>query len=80
MISSLWICKCQLWDGITATRLIIQKHGENAPKIIAMTANVFLEDKEKCLDAGMCDFMTKPINKELLKENLERIYIKKQLN
>ena len=51
-------------DGLTATKAIIAKYGQdspNSPKIVAMTANVFQEDKDKCSDAGMVDFIAKPI-------------------
>lgn len=49
-------------DGIEAT-LKIMELGEKAhsPKIIAMTANVTTEDKARCFDAGMVDFISKPI-------------------
>jgi signal transduction histidine kinase/ActR/RegA family two-component response regulator len=49
-------------DGITATQKIREKYGDY-PIIVAMTANVFEEDKKRCLDAGMNDFITKPIKK-----------------
>ncbi|MFT4927890.1 MAG: CheY-like chemotaxis protein [Phenylobacterium sp.] len=48
-------------DGITATKAIIDKYGEDSPKIVAMTANVFEKDKNQCFDAGMVDFIAKPI-------------------
>jgi len=53
-------------DGLEATRMIrqMQEH-ENMP-VIAMTANVFAEDRRACLEAGMSDFISKPVNpKEL---------------
>lgn len=40
--------------------------------ILAMTANVFAEDREACLVAGMCDFVAKPIAPENLFSSLLR--------
>jgi len=49
-------------DGITATKQIIEKYGKNRPAIVAMTANVFQQDKDDCYAAGMDDFIGKPID------------------
>jgi len=49
-------------DGLEATRQILSlKDNENIP-IIAMTANVFEEDRQNCLQAGMIDFVSKPLD------------------
>jgi signal transduction histidine kinase/CheY-like chemotaxis protein/ligand-binding sensor domain-containing protein len=60
-------------DGLETTRIIRQQYG-STPIILAMTANALGEDKESCLDAGMNDFMTKPINLELLTKTLKDLY------
>lgn len=53
-------------DGLDATRSIRQfPEGQNIP-ILAMTANAFNEDRDKCLAAGMNDFVPKPINLDQL--------------
>lgn len=49
-------------DGLEAT-IEIQKHvpAEKRPKIIAMTANALADEKERCMKAGMNDYLTKPV-------------------
>ncbi len=56
-------------DGLEATKWIRHLHGSNTP-ILALTANAFEEDREKCLAAGMDDFLTKPVNFEELFEKI----------
>jgi len=52
-------------DGLTATRHIIETYPpEMRPYIIAMTANAMEGDREICLNAGMQDYISKPIHKE----------------
>jgi CheY-like chemotaxis protein len=59
-------------DGIEATKLIVSTMSEEErPKIIALTANVTEEDRQRCLDAGMNGFLGKPIRTEELKRSLD---------
>jgi CheY-like chemotaxis protein len=55
---------------VDATRLIRQMPDRTAVPILAMTANAFSEDREICFNAGMNDFLTKPVVPEKLYETL----------
>ena len=60
-------------DGLEATRKIVQQYGkEDCPIIIAMTANVLETDKRNCFDAGMVDFIGKPIKFEHIKKAIAK--------
>jgi len=64
-------------DGFEATRVIRQKGFATVP-IIAMTAHAMKGDREKCLEAGMNDYITKPIKRELVFEILEKYLFRKK--
>jgi len=57
-------------DGLEATKAIRKREGEIP--IIAMTANAMKGDKEKCLNAGMDDYITKPIKRDLVFEMIKK--------
>ncbi|MDD3815517.1 MAG: response regulator [Desulfocapsaceae bacterium] len=61
-------------DGFEATRHIREKGFADIP-IVAMTANAMKGDREKCLEAGMNDYISKPIKREIVFKILEeRLY------
>ncbi|MFH2123923.1 MAG: response regulator [Pseudomonadota bacterium] len=61
-------------DGFEATRQIREKGFTDIP-IVAMTANAMKGDREKCLEAGMNDYISKPIKREIVFKILEeRLY------
>ena len=58
-------------DGLEATQLIRRQLGEG-PWIVALTANAFTEDRERCLRAGMNDYLSKPVRREELEQAIQR--------
>lgn len=66
-------CMMPELDGFDATREIrnLATHEAQIP-IIALTANAMKGDREKCLDAGMSEYMAKPVRLALLTAMLER--------
>jgi CheY-like chemotaxis protein len=58
-------------DGLDATRQICSTMPKTGrPHIVAMTANAMQGDREMCLEAGMDDYLTKPIRVDQLVEAL----------
>jgi signal transduction histidine kinase/CheY-like chemotaxis protein len=55
-----------LMNGYEATRIIVEHRREERPLIIAMTANAMAGDREKCIEAGMQDYISKPMKIEIL--------------
>jgi CheY-like chemotaxis protein len=68
-------CQMPVMDGFDATIAIRNgaagdKH--KAINIIALTANVMDADKQRCIDAGMDDYLSKPIQLAILKNKLKQ--------
>jgi len=67
-------CQMPEMDGFEATRLIRESERalERRTPILAMTANAMTGDRTRCLDAGMDDYMAKPVQQQVLWEMVER--------
>jgi two-component system, sensor histidine kinase and response regulator len=67
-------CQMPEMDGFEATKTIRaneQSTGQHVP-IVALTAHALADDRQKCLDAGMDDYLSKPFKTEQLHETLSR--------
>tara|TARA_R110002050_G_scaffold66423_2_gene143467 strand:- start:8295 stop:8669 length:375 start_codon:yes stop_codon:yes gene_type:complete len=58
--------------GIEATQKINETLADTAPPIVALTAHTMQGDRERFLEAGMTDYLTKPINVDELQRILEK--------
>ncbi|HWS39702.1 MAG TPA: ATP-binding protein, partial [Arenimonas sp.] len=74
-------CQMPVMDGYQATQqwraIEAQTNAVRTP-IIAMTANAMAEDRQKCLDSGMDDYLSKPVDRKLLKQTLLKWLNKEQ--
>lgn len=59
-------------DGLETCRRMRELPGGAGTAIVALTANAFADDRRRCLEAGMDDFLTKPVVAELLFETVLR--------
>jgi len=68
-------CQMPELDGLDATRAIrAAEHATGRPRtpIVALTANAMAGDRERCLAAGMDDYVTKPVRAEVLERALDQ--------
>lgn len=68
-------CGMPEMDGFEATKEIRKKEAgsDKAVTIVALTAHAFDEVKDRCDEAGMDDFLTKPLQLKTIKELLDRL-------
>ncbi len=69
-------CQMPVMDGYSATRVQRERERKSgAPRlpIIALTANALDEDRQRCLEAGMDDFISKPFSRTQLREALQNL-------
>jgi two-component system sensor histidine kinase/response regulator len=66
-------CQMPEMDGFEATRAIRAAEGDRHTPIVAVTANAMEGDRQRCLAAGMDDYVSKPMNKASLGAALDRL-------
>src|SRR5678815_3089991 len=72
-------CQMPEMDGYAVTRAIRQEHGTGGllrPYIIAFTASALHGDRERCLQSGMNDYLTKPLQMSDLESSLQRALLR----
>ena len=59
-------------DGLEATRVLLASEATSHLPIVGLSANLRTRDKERGIEAGMCDYLGKPVTSEALQQALER--------
>ncbi|NRB37915.1 MAG: response regulator [Pseudomonadales bacterium] len=72
IVAVLMDCQMPVMDGFEATREIRKMQGKENLPIIAVTANVSAEDKKRCFEAGMNDYLAKPASREGIQAALDK--------
>ena len=61
-----------IMSGLEATRIIRQRWPDNGPRVVALTAYALQGDRDKCMEAGIDEYISKPIKLEELAEALSK--------
>ena len=72
-------CQMPILDGYLATKAIRKLNTNHKPFIIALTANALDGDRQKCLEAGMDDYITKPLSKKKLQKTIQNVFFNKKM-
>jgi CheY-like chemotaxis protein len=73
-------CQMPVMDGFEAAAAIrALPNGRSRIPIIAVTANVLAGQREKCLEAGMNDYIPKPINREILENAIQKFLASREV-
>ncbi len=62
-------------DGLTATKRLFEQV-PNPPIVVALTANALEEDRQACLQAGMRDYLTKPVRKDAFAKLIRSLFVR----
>ena len=73
-------CQMPVMDGFEATREILKNEKDGHTPIVAMTANAIQGDREKCISAGMDDYISKPIKQYVIEEVLDKYCTRSEKN
>jgi signal transduction histidine kinase/CheY-like chemotaxis protein len=65
-------CQMPVMDGYSATRIIRNLEADRHLPIVALTADAFEDNRQRCIDAGMDDFITKPFEAGVLYQTVSR--------
>jgi CheY-like chemotaxis protein len=68
-------CQMPVVDGYAATEQIRARESGRRIPIVALTAHALAEDRTRCLQVGMDDFITKPVGLDDLRSVLERYVV-----